>query len=113
MKDPAYPDTMYVTDLVVANTVNTMPEKTMQAFADHGEVQGDMVSDTETEAQQVMDDLAAVGISYDDVVDVLEREGVEKFEASWHELVETVQTALDDAKQGKDEPGSERRPSGE
>ena len=83
VKDPAYPDTMYVTDLVVANTVNTMPEKTMQAFADHGEVQGDMVSGTEAEAQQVMDDLAAVGISYDDVVDVLEREGVEKFEASW------------------------------
>ena len=106
VKDPAYPDTMYVTDLVVANTVNTMPEKTMQAFADHGELQGDMVSDTETEAQQVMDDLAAVGISYDDVVDVLEREGVEKFEASWHELVETVQTALDDAKQGKDNPGA-------
>ena len=99
---------MYVTDLVVANTVNTMPEKTMQAFADHGEVQGDMVSGTETEAQQVMDDLAAVGISYDDVVDVLEREGVEKFEASWHELVETVQTALDEAKQGKDDPGAGR-----
>ena len=111
VKDPAYPDTMYVTDLVVANTVNTMPEKTMQAFADHGELQGDMVSDTETDAQQVMDGLAAVGISYDDVVDVLEREGVEKFEASWHELVETVQTALDEAKQGKDNPGAGADPS--
>ena len=106
VKDPAYPDTMYVTELVVANSVNTMPEKTLQAFADHGEVRGDLVSDTETEAQQVMDDLAAVGISYDDVVDVLEREGVEKFEASWNELVETVQTALDDADKGKDNPGS-------
>jgi transaldolase len=106
VKDPAYPDTMYVTDLVVANTVNTMPEKTLQAFADHGEVQGDMVSDTEEDAQRVMDDLAAVGISYDEVVDVLEREGVEKFEASWNELVETVQTALDDAKQGKADPGA-------
>ena len=74
---------MYVTELVVANTVNTMPEKTMEAFADHGEVKGDMVSGTEADAQQVMDDLEAVGISYDDVVDVLEREGVEKFEASW------------------------------
>ena len=110
VKDPAYPDTMYVTELVVANTVNTMPEKTMQAFADHGEVQGDMVSDTEEDAQQVMDDLAAVGISYDDVVDVLEREGVEKFEASWHELVETVQTALDDAKKGKENPGGSADP---
>ncbi|HLL62436.1 MAG TPA: transaldolase family protein, partial [Propionibacteriaceae bacterium] len=89
---------------------NTMPEKTLQAFADHGEVRGDMVSDTETEAQQVMDDLAAVGISSDDVVDVLEREGVEKFEASWNELVETVQTALDDAKKGKDNPGASADP---
>jgi transaldolase len=110
VKDPAYPDTMYVTDLVVANTVNTMPEKTMQAFADHGEVQGDMVSDTEEDAQQVMDGLAAVGISYDEVVDVLEREGVEKFEASWNELVETVQTALDDAKKGKADPGASADP---
>ena len=111
VKDPAYPDTMYVTDLIVANTVNTMPEKTLQAFADHGEVQGDMVSDTESEAQQVMDDLAAVGISYDDVVDVLEREGVEKFEGSWHELVETVQIALDDAKKGKEDPGAGADPA--
>ena len=98
VKDPAYSDTMYVTELVVANTVNTMPEKTMMAFADHGEVRGDMVSGTEAEAQQVLDDLEAVGISYDDVVDVLEREGVEKFEASWNELVDDVQQALDAAK---------------
>ena len=110
VKDPAYPDTMYVTELVVANTVNTMPEKTMQAFADHGEVQGDKVSGMEADAQQVMDDLAAVGIAYDDVVDVLESEGVEKFEASWHELVETVETALDDAKQGKEDPGAGANP---
>jgi transaldolase len=110
VKDPAYSDTMYVTDLVVANTVNTMPEKTMMAFADHGEVHGDMVSDTEAEAQQVMDDLAAVGISYDDVVNVLEEEGVEKFETSWHELVETVQTALDDAKAGKENPAGDADP---
>jgi transaldolase len=82
----------------------------MMAFADHGEVHGDMVSDTEEEAQQVMDDLAAVGISYDEVVDVLEREGVEKFEASWNELVTTVQTALDDAKKGKADPGGDANP---
>ncbi|MCW2810256.1 MAG: tal [Friedmanniella sp.] len=106
VKDPAYRDTMYVTDLVVANTVNTMPEKTMHAFADHGEVKGDQVSGTEADAQQVLDSLEAVGISYDDVVDVLEREGVEKFDASWDELVETVRTALDEAKQGKARPGS-------
>jgi transaldolase len=110
VKDPAYPDTMYVTDLVVANTVNTMPEKTMMAFADHGEVKGDMVSGMENDAQQVLDDLAAVGISYDEVVEVLEDEGVEKFEASWHELVETVQTALDDANKGKENPAGDADP---
>jgi transaldolase len=96
---------MYVTELTVAGTVNTMPEKTMQAFADHGEVQGDKVSGTKADAQQVFDSLAAVGIDFDDVVDVLEKEGVQKFDASWGELVETVQTALDEAKQGKDSPG--------
>jgi transaldolase len=106
VKDPNLPDTMYVSELTVANTVNTMPEKTMQAFADHGEVQGDKVSGTKAEAQQVFDSLAAVGVDFDDVVDVLEKEGVQKFDASWGELVETVQTALDEAKQGKDSPGS-------
>ncbi len=110
VKDPSLPDTMYVTELVVANTVNTMPEKTMKAFADHGELQGDRVSGLEAEAQKVLDDLEAVGISYDDVVDVLEREGVEKFDASWAELVETVQTALDEAKAGKDSPGEGASP---
>jgi transaldolase len=111
VKDPAYSDTMYVTDLVVANTVNTMPEKTMQAFADHGELHGDMVTGTEAEAQKVIDDLEAVGVSYDDVVDVLEREGVEKFEASWAELVQTVQTALDEAKDGASSPGQGASPT--
>ena len=102
---------MYVTELVVANTVNTMPEKTMQAFADHGDLHGDTVSGTEEEAQQTLDDLAAVGISYDEVVEVLEREGVEKFDASWAELVETVQTALDEAKAGADSPGQGADPT--
>jgi transaldolase len=101
VKDPAYSDTMYVTDLVVANTVNTMPEKTMMAFADHGEAQGDQVSGTAAESQQVFDQLAAVGIDFADVVEVLEREGVQKFDASWAELVEDVQIALDEAKAGK------------
>jgi transaldolase len=110
VKDPDLPDTLYVADLVVAGTVNTMPEKTMQAFADHGEVQGDKVSGTKAEAQQVLDSLAAVGIDFDDVVDVLEREGIEKFDKSWTELVETVQTALDDAKKGKASPGQSADP---
>jgi transaldolase len=95
VKNPDYRDTMYVTDLVVANTVNTMPEKTLQAFADHGEVDGDQVTTKYAEAKQVMDDLAAVGIDYDDVIEALEREGVEKFVKSWDELSETVRGQLD------------------
>ncbi|HEX8510848.1 MAG TPA: transaldolase, partial [Propionibacteriaceae bacterium] len=111
VKDPSLPDTMYVTERTVAGTVNTMPEKTLQAVADHGEVQGDKVSGTKAAAQQVLDDLAGLGIDFDDVVDVLEREGVQKFDASWGELVETVQTALDEAKQGKDSPGEGADPT--
>jgi transaldolase len=68
------------------------------AFADHGEVRGDMVTGTKGEAQQVLDDLERVGISYDEVVDVLEKEGVEKFEASWTELVADVKHELEAAK---------------
>jgi transaldolase len=105
VKDPSLPDTMYVTELTVADTVNTMPEKTMQAFADHGEVQGDKVSGTKADAQAIFDQLEAVGVDFDDVVDALEKEGVQKFDASWAELVETVKTALDEAKQGADSPG--------
>ncbi|QYJ04975.1 transaldolase [Nocardioides panacisoli] len=94
-KDPAYPDTLYVSELVVAGTVNTMPEKTLEAYADHGPVESgnapDTVTGTADAAQQVMDELAEVGIDLDDVLTVLEREGVEKFVASWDELVATVQ----------------------
>jgi transaldolase len=94
VKDPSLPDTLYVTELVVAGTVNTMPHKTMQAFADHGKVAGDKVTGAAADAQQVMDSLAALGVDYDDVVAVLEDEGVEKFEKSWGELVDTVNDAL-------------------
>ena len=99
VKNPDYRDTMYVTDLVVANIVNTMPEKTMQAFADHGEVLGDQVTTRYDEARQVMADLAKLGVDYDDVIATLEREGVDKFVASWDELVETVKGQLEGAKQ--------------
>jgi len=98
VKNPDYRDTMYLTDLVVPNTVNTMPEKTMRAFADHGEVQGDQVTTRYAEAQQVMDDLAGLGIAYDDVIEVLEKEGVDKFVASWEELTATVADQMDKAK---------------
>lgn len=95
VKDPAYPDTLYVTELVVAGTVNTMPEKTLEAFADHGEVKGDTVTGRAAEAQQVIDDLEAQGISYDEVVEKLEDEGLQKFDDSWAELLETVKAELD------------------
>ena len=95
VKNPDYPDTLYVTDLVVADTVNTMPEKTMNAFADHGEVKGDVVSGRGDEAQALFDQLSGVGIDLDDVFEVLETEGVDKFTASWHELVETVEKQME------------------
>src|SRR5580765_6037891 len=94
VKDERYPDTKYVTDLVVADTVNTMPEKTLEAFADHGELQGDMVSGKGAEAQALFDQLSSVGIDLDDVFEVLETEGVDKFTASWQELVETVEKQM-------------------
>ena len=98
VKDPALPDTLYVTDLVVAGTVNTMPEKTLDAFADHGEVEGDKVTGRGEESQQLFDQLSALGIDVDDVFLVLETEGVDKFKKSWTELVETVQGQMDKAK---------------
>ena len=97
VKNPDYPDTMYVTELVVENTVNTMPQKTLEAVKDHGEIEGDQVRPHYDEAQQVMDRLAEAGIDYDDVIATLEREGVEKFVASWRELEETVQKNLEAA----------------
>ncbi|MEO5709503.1 MAG: transaldolase [Nocardioidaceae bacterium] len=97
VKNPDYRDTMYVADLVVGHTVNTMPEKTMQAFADHGVVEGDQVTTNYAAARQVMDDLAKVGVDYDDVITTLESEGVDKFVASWDELVETVKGQLGSA----------------
>jgi transaldolase len=93
-KDPAFPDTMYVVDLVVKDTVNTMPEATLHATADHGVLRGDTVHGTYDASRQVFADLATLGISYDDVVQVLEDEGVEKFAVSWNELLETIRTEL-------------------
>jgi transaldolase len=96
-KNPEYRDVLYVEELVAPGTVNTMPESVIHAFADHGEVRLDAITGSYAEAQQVMDALAAVGIDYNDVVEVLEREGVEKFTASGKEMLETVRTALDAA----------------
>jgi transaldolase len=95
VKDPAYPDTMYVTELVAPGTVNTMPEATLEATADHGEVTGDTIRGTYEQAQADLDALAAVGIDYDDVVQLLEDEGVEKFEQAWTELLDSTATELE------------------
>jgi transaldolase len=97
VKNPDYSDTLYVTELVGPNTVNTMPEKTMDAVADHGVVTGDTVSGTAAEAQAVFDKLEAIGIDLTDVFLVLENEGVEKFEKSWQELLDATQGQLDAA----------------
>ncbi|MET0997137.1 MAG: transaldolase [Marmoricola sp.] len=94
VKNPDYSDTMYVTDLTVENTVNTMPEKTLEAVKDHGEIKGDQVRPNYGHAHQVMKDLADAGIDYDDVIKTLEEEGVEKFVKSWNELLETVEKNL-------------------
>ncbi|MEU7031197.1 transaldolase [Streptomyces sp. NPDC015232] len=94
VKDPAYKDTLYVVDLVAPGTVNTMPEATLEATADHGEVTGDTIHGTYDEARSLLDDVAALGISYDDVVQLLEDEGVDKFEASWNELLKSTEAEL-------------------
>ncbi|CAL9401320.1 Transaldolase [Actinosynnema sp. ALI-1.44] len=98
VKDPNYSDTRYVDELVVADTVNTMPEKTLHAVADHGRITGDTVTGRAARAQEVFDGLAEVGIDLDDVFAVLETEGVDKFEKSWAELLETVTGQLNQAK---------------
>lgn len=98
VKDPAYPDTLYVTGLVAEGVVNTMPEKTLEATADHGEITGNTITGTYAESNEVLDRLETIGISYKEIVNLLEEEGLDKFVASWGELLETVTTALDSAK---------------
>ena len=94
VKDPAYDDTQYVVELVAPGTVNTMPEATLDAVRDHGVVRGDTVTGGYAAAQRVIDDLAAAGISYDEVVAQLETEGVAKFEDAWNELIGSVTDQL-------------------
>jgi transaldolase len=93
-KDPAYRETMYVEELVAPGTVNTMPEETLHATAAHGELRGDTIHGSYEASKQVFDALAELGVSYDDVVGVLEEEGVQKFAASWHQLLSTIETAM-------------------
>jgi transaldolase len=98
VKDPAYDDTMYVVQLVAPNTVNTMPEATLDAVSDHGVIRGNTIAGTYAESRSVLDRLEAVGIGYADVVELLEVEGVQKFEDSYAQLAESVRGQLDAAK---------------
>jgi len=94
VKDPSFGDTKYVVELVVTDTVNTMPEGTIRATGDHGKLLGDTVHGTYDASRQVFADLEKLGIGYDDVVQLLEDQGVEKFEASWNELLDTIRTKM-------------------
>ncbi|MEU4515064.1 transaldolase [Nonomuraea wenchangensis] len=90
VKNPDYSDTLYVDQLVAPGTVNTMPEKTLDASADHADITGDTVRPFYEQAWNTMAALKDAGVDYDDVVRLLEEEGVQKFEASWNELLESV-----------------------
>jgi transaldolase len=96
VKNPDYRDTMYVEELVAPQTVNTMPEATLDATADRAEIRGDTIRGAYDEARAHLAALKEAGVDYDDVVRVLEEEGVEKFEASWKELLDTLKRELED-----------------
>ena len=94
VKDPAYPDTRYVTDLVAPGVVNTMPEATLRLVADHGVIPADSVREYYPDAHQVLDQLRVVGVDYDDVVQTLEDNGVAAFDAAWAKLGERLAATL-------------------
>lgn len=94
VKDPALPDTMYVTELVAPHVVNTMPAATLEAVADHAKVTGDTVTDNTNSADQALNAIDGQGIDYVEVTELLEREGLEKFQTSWDELLDIVDRAL-------------------
>jgi transaldolase len=97
VKDPTYDDTMYVVELVAPDTVNTMPEATLDAVDDHGQIRGNTIAGTYDQSRKVIDDLEKLGISYDEVIEVLEVEGVQKFEDSYAQLAESVRAQLEAA----------------
>jgi len=106
VKNPAYPNTMYVTELIAPHTVSTIPEHTLEALADHGVIVGDSITGTATDAQSVLDRVSAVGVDLEDVFSVLENDGVAKFAASWRQLLDAYPGSADTAEkaQGRGEP---------
>jgi transaldolase len=94
VKDPAYPDTRYVVELVAPGVVNTMPEATLRLVADHGQVPADSIHGHYEESQQVFDQLRGLGIDYDDVVQKLEDDGVAAFDSAWERLGGQLATTL-------------------
>lgn len=98
VKNPEYSDTLYVDNLVADPSVNTMPEKTLQAAADHSSPAAALTAESAQQAEQVLAEIAAAGVDLADVFAVLETEGVSKFEVAWNELLETVQTSVDAAR---------------
>jgi transaldolase len=107
VKNPVYPDTMYVTGLIAPHTVSTIPEHTLEALADHGVVVGDSITGTASGAQTVLDDISAVGVDLADVFTVLENDGVAKFAASWRQLLDAYLTSaeINENACGTGEPG--------
>ncbi|ASK64513.1 transaldolase [Brachybacterium avium] len=98
VKNPEYPDTLYVDSLVADPSVNTMPEKTLEAVADHSEPQASLNAELATSAESVLERLTEAGVDLTDVFAVLEREGVEKFEKAWNELLDTVSESVEAAR---------------
>jgi transaldolase len=94
-KDPEFDDTMYVVELVAPGTVNTMPEETLRAVADHGHSRGNTAATGYDEARQLFAELDRLGIGYHDVVTTLEEEGLAKFAASWRELLDTIEKKME------------------
>jgi len=93
VKNPAYPELLYAESLIGPDTVDTMPRETVEAFLDHGKVRDSLEEDVDG-ARRTLDAFAAAGIEYDDVVETLEREGVEKFAKSFADLIEGLESKL-------------------
>jgi transaldolase len=101
VKDPAYPDTRYVTDLVAPGVISTMPEATLRAVADHAQIPADSVRGHYAEARQVLRDLEAAGVDYGDVTEGLESNGLDAFDASWRDLGDQIAARLRQPEEGR------------